>query len=97
MSVTPVAIVAIKNSEHAKDVQRLSEKWAKRTKGLDPSWPKEGTFDVGLCEDMELRIKDYKPKNKSKKRLKKRELELETIKLFKVEGHRYRKNVRRVS
>ena len=31
-------------------------------------WPKEGTFDVALCEEMETLIKNYKTKSISRKR-----------------------------
>ena len=47
--ITPVAIVSCKNPEYMKDIQKFSEKWEKQYKGLDPAWPKDGTFDVGVC------------------------------------------------
>ncbi len=49
-------------------------------------WPKEGTFDAALCEEMETLIKNHKTKGNSKKREKreaKREKEKEVLALFK--------------
>ncbi|KAL7389089.1 hypothetical protein ABVT39_026373 [Epinephelus coioides] len=43
---------------------------------------------------MEIRIRDYKPKDQSKKRLEKRELELKILKLLKDEGQHYRVKMR---
>ena len=66
-----------------RDIQKFSEKWQKEYKGFDNPWPKDGTFDVGVCGDMECHIKDRK---------KEKELELKIIKLFKKEGDYFRKN-----
>ncbi len=51
-------------------------------------WPKEGTFDVAMCEEMETLIKNYKNKSISKKRRElKRQKEKEVIAMFKKEGN----------
>lgn len=84
--MSPVAIVGSKHPELIKDLQKISDKWEKRTTGLKTALPKAGTFDVNVCENMELKKKDYKSNDKSKKRQTKRELELQLIKLFKSEG-----------
>ncbi len=45
-------------------------------------WPKEGTFDVTMCEEMETLEtdkKNYKTKSISKKKKRKREKEKEVI------------------
>jgi len=61
MNLTPIIIISAKYPEHLKDIK-------KQTKRLPSPWPKEGTFDVVACEDMERRIKDHKPRYKSIKR-----------------------------
>lgn len=94
MSLTPVAIIGSKHPEYLKDVQKLTKKWEKRTKGLQSAWPREGTFDLTVCENLEQRIMDYKAKQKTKKRLNKRELELAVVNLFKVEGQCYMDNLK---
>ena len=72
MDATPRLIISVKNPELAKDIQKMSQKWEKRTKNLFSPWPKDGTFDVSACEGMRVRNGDHKPKDKSKKRTKKR-------------------------
>ncbi|KAE8289574.1 hypothetical protein D5F01_LYC11278 [Larimichthys crocea] len=94
MSLTPVMFLGIKHPAYRKDIEESSKKWKKRTKGLDSCWPEGGTFDVNVCKAMELQIKDYKPKDKSKKRQQKREKELGIVKLFHDEGNQYRKKLR---
>ncbi len=49
-------------------------------------WPKEGTFDVAMCEEMETLIKNYKNKSKKRRELK-RQKEKEVIAMFKKEGN----------
>ncbi|KAE8277739.1 hypothetical protein D5F01_LYC24242 [Larimichthys crocea] len=90
MSLSPVMILGVKHPICRKEIEEISKKWKKRTKGLDSCWPEGGTFDVNVCEAMEVRIKDYKPKDKSKKRQQKREIELGIVKLFRDEGNQYR-------
>lgn len=63
IEVTPVTILGIKHPTPKKDIQRLSEKLVKHTKGLDPCWPKEGTGkNKEICEN----LKDKKNKNRKK-------------------------------
>lgn len=62
-----MALVGTKHPELLKQISKLSEKWEKRTKGMTSARPKDGTFDVTVCEDMERRIRDHKIKDKSKK------------------------------
>ena len=77
MSITSVALLGAKYPEQMKEINRISAKWEKRTKDMTSPWPREGTFDTSVCDDMERRIADYKPKDKSKKRQGKRERELQ--------------------
>ncbi len=58
---------------------------------MPSAWPRDGMFDVSVCEDMERRIRDHKIKDKSKKRQDKRDLELNILNMFKTEGEKYRK------
>ncbi len=58
-------------------------------------WPKEGTFDVALCEEMETLIKNHKTKGNSKKREAKREKGKEVLALFKKEGENSFKSIKR--
>lgn len=62
MIITPVLLVCSRYADRLKEIQKVSAKWEKRTNGLDPTWPKEGTFDVSVRDDME----DYIPKDISK-------------------------------
>ena len=73
MNVTPIIINSAKHPEHFKDIQKISQKWKKQTKNLFSPWPKDGTFDVVACEDMERRIKDNRPRAKKAKRDSKRD------------------------
>ena len=90
MSLSPVMILGVKHPACRKEIEEISKKWKKRTKGLDSCWPEGGTFDVYVCKAMEVQIRDYKPKDKSKKRQQKREKELGIVKLFRDEGNQYR-------
>ncbi|XP_041835381.1 uncharacterized protein LOC121636162 [Melanotaenia boesemani] len=81
---TPQAIVGIRHPHRMKEIQHMSEKWCKRTKNLINPWPVTGSFDPQICELMQHRIEDYKAENNSKKRQKKRQLELEILNLFKI-------------
>ena len=94
MNTTPIALVGNRNPDIIKDIKKISEKWEKRTKGLEYPWPKGGTFDVAVCESMDTRIKDHKHKDHSKKRSGKRKLELKILKLFNDEGQYYRAKMR---
>ncbi len=49
-------------------------------------WPAVGTFDVAMCKEMEVLIKNYKTNDTSKKRNEKRERELGVLTLFKQYG-----------
>ncbi|KAM4583817.1 uncharacterized protein PAE49_003635 [Odontesthes bonariensis] len=82
MDITPTIIISAKHPEHSKDIKKISLKWEKRTKNNVSPWPKGGTFNVTTCKSMEQRIKAYKPKDKSKKRQGKRELELKVLHFF---------------
>ncbi|KAL7377316.1 hypothetical protein ABVT39_025712 [Epinephelus coioides] len=68
MHQTPVALLGSKNPDIFKDIQKISEKWEKRVEGLEYPRPKGGTFDMMICEGVEIRIRDYKSKDQSKKR-----------------------------
>lgn len=82
---TPVTGVGICIPEYRADIKEVSGKWAKRTKKLAIRWPKEGTFDLRICEEMIGEIKNYKIKDKSEKRVEKRKLEMHILELFKKE------------
>ena len=68
MAATPVEILGLKNPLCKEQIDKISKKWQKRTKNMMTKWPKEGTFDVALCEEMETLIKNYKTKSISMKR-----------------------------
>ncbi len=89
MAATPVEILGLKYPLCKELIDKLSNKWQQRTKKIMTKWPKEGTFDVSLCEETETLIKNHKTKGNSKKREKreaKREKEKEVLALFKKEG-----------
>ncbi|MGL4357384.1 MAG: hypothetical protein ACRCSY_01595, partial [Cetobacterium sp.] len=77
-------------------IDKMSNKWQKRTQDMITKWPKEGTFDVTLCEEMETLIKNYKIKSslKKKKRENKREKEKAVLALFRKEGEELLKNIK---
>ncbi len=86
MAATPVEILGLKYSLCKDLINKVSNKWQKRTKNMMTKWPKEGTLDVALCEEMETLIKNHKTKSISKKREAKREKEKEEIAMFKKKG-----------
>ncbi len=60
MAATPVDILGLKYPLCKELINKISNKWQKRTKSMMTKWPKEGTFDVAMCEEMETLIKNYK-------------------------------------
>ncbi len=68
MAATPVDILGLKYPLCKELINKISNKWQKRTKSMMTKWPKEGTFDVAMCEEMETLIKNYKTKSISKKK-----------------------------
>ncbi len=95
MATTPVGVLGLKYPLSKELIEETSNKWQKRTKELMTKWPKEGTFDVSLCEEMETLIKNHKTKGLSAKR-KKREIkrEKEVLALFKKEGEDMLRNIK---
>ncbi len=83
---TPVEFLAARNPACNETIRELSGKWAERTKKLATKWPAGGTFDVAMCKEMEVLIKNYKTNDTSKKRNEKRERELGVLTLFKQYG-----------
>ncbi len=57
MAATPVEILGLKYPLCKVLINRISNKCQKRTKKMMTKWPKEGTFDVALSEEMETLIK----------------------------------------
>ncbi len=57
MAAIPVEILGLKYPLSKKLINKISNKWQKRTKNMMTKWPKEGTFDVAMCEEMETLIK----------------------------------------
>ncbi|XP_058608386.1 uncharacterized protein LOC131524952 [Onychostoma macrolepis] len=94
MAATPVEILGLKYPLCKDMINKISDKWQKRTKNKVTKWPKEGTFDVALCEEMETLIKNYKTKSLNKKREAKREKEKEVLAMFKKEGEYTLKSIK---
>ncbi|MGL5579536.1 MAG: hypothetical protein ACRDCE_01000 [Cetobacterium sp.] len=65
---TPVEMLGLKYPLCKELIDKMSNKWQKRTQDMITKWPKEGTFDVTLCEEMETLIKNYKIKSSLKKK-----------------------------
>ncbi len=82
----PVEVLAAVNPACNEIIGELSGKWAERTKKLVTKWPAGGTFDVAMCKEIEVLIKNYKTTDTSKKRKEKRERELGVLTLFKQYG-----------
>ena len=57
MSAPPVAIIQVKCLQQIKVNQKVSRQGKIHAKVFGPTRLKEGTLDISLCEDMELRIK----------------------------------------
>ncbi len=83
---TPVEFLAARNPACNETIRGLSRKWAERTKKLATKRPAGGTFNVAMCKEMEVLIKNYKTNDTSKKRNEKRERELGVLTLFKQYG-----------
>lgn len=97
MATTPVDILGLKYPLCKDMILKMSKKWEKRTKNKGTKWPKEGTFDVALCEEMDILIKNYKTKekkSKAKEREEKRDLEKRVLVLFKKEGEHLLKTIK---
>lgn len=60
MEGTPVIMLGKKFPLSMEEIEETSEKWEKRTKKMVTKWPKEGTFDVSVCEEMDTVIERYK-------------------------------------
>ncbi len=75
----PVEVLAAVNPACNEIIRELSGKWAERTKKLVTKWPAGGTFNVTMCKEMEVLIKNYKTTDK-------RERELGVLTLFKQYG-----------
>jgi len=96
MSLTAVEILGNKYVLSRTEIKKISEKWWKRTARSATKWPKEGTFDVDLCGEMEVLIKNYKPNDKGKMALEKREREKIVLGMFKRDGEMFRLTERTV-
>ncbi|XP_035239843.1 uncharacterized protein LOC118208940 isoform X2 [Anguilla anguilla] len=72
---TPVEIITGKYPNCKKEIEHISGKWKKRTKRMVTKWPKEGTFDREICDQMGGLIANYRTGDKSEKRKRKREQE----------------------
>ena len=75
MPTSAIEILCEKNPLNKDEIMKISEKWEKRTAKSRTKWPKEGTFDTVVCEEMEVLMKNHKLNKKGKKILKKRERE----------------------
>ena len=72
-----------KNVLNTAEIKEISEEWWKRMARKGTKWPKEGTFDVIVCGEMEVLTKNYKPNDKGKKALAERERERTALAMFK--------------
>ena len=75
MGPTAVEILAKSNPLNREEIEKVSEKWKKRTAKGDTKWPEGGTFDANVCEEMEVMMKNHKLNKKGKKTIEKRERE----------------------
>jgi len=88
---TPVEALGKKYPAFRNQIVHTSTKWAKRTNKLKTPWPIEGTWCVERCEDLKSIIKNYRPRDDSKKRQEKREAELDLLAMFEKEGKEKRR------
>ena len=94
MKVDAVEILGDQYVLSRAEIKKVSKKWSKRTAKSETKWPKEGTFDVVVCEEMEVLIKNYKPNGKGKKAIEKRERERIILGMFKKHGELFRQTAR---
>jgi hypothetical protein len=59
-------LLASENPVCKEIIRELSKKWAERTKKLATKWPVEGAFNVAMCREMKVLIKNHKTNDKSK-------------------------------
>ena len=90
MGPTAVEILAKSNPLNREEIEKVSEKWKKRTAKGDTKWPEGGTFDANVCEEMEVMMKNHKLNKKGKKTIEKRERERIILSMFKKEGEKWR-------
>ena len=64
MGPTAVEILAKSNPLNREEIEKVSEKWKKRTAKGDTKWPEGGTFDANVCEEMEVMITKSQTKQK---------------------------------
>lgn len=89
---TPVQRVARVSGIDKEIVEHLSKKWAARTRLDANPWPAEGTFSVPMLIQTEEKVRNYKHKDKGKKRQAKRQKELEVLMEYgKIAGRMERK------
>jgi len=79
-----------KNPLNSAEIMKFSEKWEKITAKAETKWPKEGTFDVAVCEEMEIILAKYKSIKSRKKQIERREREEIVLSMFKKEGENWR-------
>lgn len=89
--MSAVEILCKKNPLNKDEIMKISEKWEKRTAKAGTKWPKEGTFDMVVCEEMEVMMKNHKLNKTGKKVIEKREREGIILAMFKKEGENWRR------
>lgn len=62
--MSAVGVLGKLNPLLAEEICMFSQKWNKRTKSNSSPWPVDGTFDTNQCKEMEILIKNHKPKDK---------------------------------
>ena len=90
MGPTAVEILIKSNPLNREEIEKVSEKWRKRTAVAGTKWPEGGTFDATVCEEMEVMMKNHKLNKKGKKTIEKRERERIILDMFKREGEKWR-------
>ena len=70
------------------DDKILIKRFMKRWHARNSLWPKDGSFDLVCCEEMEINIKHHKSEDHSDRRLGKRTREREVLNWFKKEGYK---------
>jgi len=94
MGPTAVELLAKNNPLNREEIEKVSEKWKKRTAKAGTKWPEGGTFDADVCEEMEIMMKNHKLNKKGTKTIKKREREGIILAMFKKEGEKWRQTER---
>ena len=93
MAGSPVDIVSKLYPDKRDKIIKWNKKWAKYTRKMVTQWPEKGTFDLTVCSEVEVVIKNYKPEKTNARAQEKRTEAIRILRLFQKEGENFLKNI----